>query len=247
MKIDRISHDPIRSIEVSNQQSQKILARSHVFQEKFWVEDDLPYRSSLDSNSELKDELGLVLKHLFKNILNDQITLVSRGRLVNGESAIEASFVPSSSGGKIFLPFISTHSEITMQMLAELDSVIETIQNSSTTTMLMKLIVLAAHEYGHFMSYQRGFHDKQLLQGLYYLHHQSKNSAQIDQYLYYVLSEELTAWKFAENILSRHQLSDFTMFNNLRRSSLNEYLRVMDLFNTKNFDVLCKLSMLKIN
>lgn len=249
MSISRVSSNlyniTTASVSISNS-STSLIESQYYFKEKFdFSEMDVLHDKSHDDAVSV--ELALLLFNIFRDILLDGIILESRAPLTNQETIIEAVFKPPSGKkpAKIYIPLRGFYGQINGFDKNYLVEVIKNVSLASSNKDIIKLIILTAHEYGHFKSYQRGLHDAKLKRGLYMLHaeNKGKNSS---EYTYFVFSEEAMAWRLAKDILTKYNFTDWSIFQKVRVSSMREYYRVLE-FDTCNVSIgtLCKISMME--
>ena len=203
--------------------------------------------------------LKKIIKCLFYEILASGANILVRPGLSNGESVIEASFKPAigyNQPAQFFLPLRGMKNNllaseynfhINSERLAnDVALAVEQIFNATNCQTILKLVLLIAHEYGHFISSLRNFHDNELKVGLGILHSQ-RPSFETNKYCYAVFREEVTAWRFAEVKLKKLYFKDWQAFNCLKMASLKEYYRILNLAKIGSIDTFAKISMLGID
>lgn len=258
-KISRIQASRITGINNNPVNVNTATVQSYHFKETFNFS-ELEIEANYSSDIANEELLFKVLFRLFRDILIDGADIVPRGALADKKLVIEASFQPPSGTKKIpqlFLPVPGVKTQLNalkfnlqslyLLMEKELDQYCQQIFNSSNYKDIVRLIILASHEYGHFLSYQRGLHDADLKTGLYFMH-TKQVGINFEKYTYQVFSEEATAWRFAKQRLEKYGFQEWSVFNSVKKSSLQEYYKLFE-FNKKNvsIDILSKISMLDID
>ncbi|MFN7095730.1 MAG: hypothetical protein ACK4M7_10235, partial [Burkholderiales bacterium] len=199
------------------------------------------------------------LFRLFRDILIDGADIVPRGELTDKKIVIEASFQPpvtAKARPQMFLPLRGVYDKFKAlsynlqglydKLEMDLRNYLRQVRQHSNYNDLLRLIILAGHEYGHFLSFQRGFHNPELKVGLSLLYTRQVGES-VDKYTYLVFSEEATAWRFAKDKLTRYGFNEWEAFDNVKKSSLKEYYRVLGFDKDVSIDTLCKISMLDID
>lgn len=231
--------------------------QNYTFSDKFNFS-EMELKKNVNESNEESETLKRLIYLVLSDVLVSNCDIISRGSLVNKDISIEASFLPSSSNStshKMYLPLIGSVksikavnlylSNIRNLELNSLKKIIATIVDNSANKDLLKLIILASHEFGHLRSYQTGFHDKELKLGLSLLH---SNNIGIgyDKYTYQVFNEEITAWRFARQMLERYKFNYWNIFDSSMYNSLKAYYKILNLEHA-SVATYCKLSMLDIN
>jgi hypothetical protein len=213
---------------------------------------------NVPDNDNLTAQLLQILLNLFLDVINDGCEIISRGALtVDGKTSIEASFQPPHTRKqqpKMYLPLpggIKTIAAINHLIPGSRSSsenlariCINELAKHSNNRDLIKLIILIAHEYGHFVSFMRGYHDQELKVGLSLLF--SKAKGQNERYTYSVFNEEITAWRIAEQKLTRYKFEQWNVYNQVKMSSLKTYYQQLQL-DSVSVSTYCKLSLLGVD
>ncbi len=191
------------------------------------ITEDIPYRK--------------VCRKLFVNILRNGIAIVASNPRKYKDYIVEASLViPKEKGQRPFmkLPLPGISSVDKLDRVDFVEKWLDTIFISSGNCDLLRIIVVTAHEYGHFLSYQHGNHDKDLEIGIEMLNQRRVNSD--FSYLWAVLREECLAWRFGLHELEYYGFNDFQLFKKVRKESLKTYFDVLNISNAPT-DIYYKL------
>lgn len=273
MSINKIGINRTSPIEVNVPATNTPLNKSYQFKDHIdFSEIDLEDKSGATG---LDTEVALdVLFKLFWAILVDGADIISKAPRVNKDVVIEAMFTPpqhSKDVPKIFVPIYNMN--ITLVGLKQhlqffyndlekrLKAFCSEVGNRISYNDLIKLLILAAHEYGHYLSFQKGLHDRALKNGLYLMgglehfgntedrnqHALEKERYQANEkYIYQVFSEEATAWRFAEDRLLRYGFIWWDIFKKVKNNSLKKYYQVLKL-KLASIRVSCEMSMLDVD
>jgi hypothetical protein len=161
-----------------------------------------------------------------------------------GGVIMEAAFAPPAAGQtlaqiKLPLPHIK-ESLIAQSFLlnaADLKAVVASYVakfiNYLSDAELLRLIVVAGHEYGHLKSFRHGNHTKALELGLAYLQQQVSSAAIIDNYTWLVFKEEYQAWYNASSLLQRLPFNGWDLFTQVKNHSLRTYIHELKLETAK--------------
>ncbi len=250
-KIDRITSTGINPAISSNTPQQPITIPFH---EKFhFPEIDLPERdaSDLAPTERLNYE---VMVNLFMEILQSGVDIIPQKPKDHGTYIVEASFRPSPKGGGnhcIFAPLRGVYEPLesppqiiiygnSLQRMVE--KYVYDVINNSTDTDIIQLIVVIGHEFGHFLSFIRGYHDAPLQYGIQ-LMHQRQTTPGNAIYTWLVFREEVTAWRFAHDVLYRYKFQFIKEFEMVKHESLHVYYKTLHLKDA-NLDVYLKLAIL---
>lgn len=212
-----------------------------------------------NNTDEDKEELLGVLYKIFNHILIDGAEIIPRGMLSNKKTIVEASFKSPRSNRElpqIFLPLrgISNKIEplrVNVESIRQnhernLNKLLEHLKDNSSYNDLLGLIISASHEYGHYLSWQQGFHDAALRYALF-LFHSGQIDTSDDRHRYMIFCEEATAWRFALRRLEKYEFTQWNSFYKSKKSSLKEYHRLLKLDLVTSIDILGKISMLDID
>lgn len=146
--------------------------------------------------------------------------------------AIGKKPIRSPSGDKLTPVFIKTIEEL----------VAKTVQNF-TSEQLLRLIIVASHEFGHYQSFVRGNHDLNLKKGLYLYQRKYLNATKADEFTWLVFREECLAWQYAEAFLKKTDFSLWAAYEEVKNSSLKTYFDTLNLTNA-SLDTYYKMSFL---
>jgi len=183
-----------------------------------------------------------VLTGLFTKAINDKIIIIATNPRNYGDYVVEASFMPAGNKqqfAELHLPLRGVENKVQLISLRDLQGWIDAIFNASTDEEISRLIVVTAHEYGHFLSWQRGNHDRELSNGLYLMNHKMVNSG-FDN-LFAVFREECIAWRMGKDKLQQVGFDEFSLYRKVQRHSLDSYFKILNLKQAPN-EVYYKLS-----
>ncbi|MDD3266742.1 MAG: hypothetical protein PHC75_06150 [Burkholderiales bacterium] len=188
--------------------------------------------------SELKD----VLYRMFLDILNSGIAIVAVYRRDYGSYVMEASFKAMDNTQKmhqINLPlrgvtvgdsFSASGSGYTLasnKTKKTVDELTDRIINASSENDVRRLIIVTAHEYGHFLSWQIGNHNQELKNGLQLI--QQKMARSNFNFAEAVYREEMLAWNLGLNKLLTYGFEFIAAYEKLKKDSLDTYYKELQL------------------
>ncbi len=197
-----------------------------------------------------------VLISLFVKIHEEGIDIVPKPPSDHGAYIVEASFRPAKdkySKPTMILPlrgvardiFVARRGGGVIDISTKEDLIryIDKILMSSSDEQILRLLVVASHELGHYLSFVCGNHDRDLSTGLYLFHNKQVNTAGSDKFTWLVFREECTAWSFAYDVLSRGGFDTWKVFNDVKYNSLSTYYTSLNLAKA-SIDTYCKLNLL---
>lgn len=209
--------------------------------------------SCCENNEDLRD----ILINILNKVIIDGCSIKVRGALSNGVTKIEASFkIPNRYNEEptIYLPLKGVARDEVIpavrhvlsgardSALSKVVHVVEQMEQRSGRADFIKLIIILAHEFGHFQSYLRGNHSAKLrlgLEGLY--------SRRLDEnFAYEVFAEEVVAWMIAEEELRVQSFEYFEEFIKIKRSSLRVYFDMLNL-KSASLEIYYRLSTLPVD
>jgi len=188
------------------------------------------------SQSQIRPEERLnyaVMLGLFLEILQSGVDIVPQLAKDHGKYIVEASFVPSinkNRNHRILVPLRGVSEPLVAPPLLamnnnlryKVEDYVLRIIDHSTDEDIMRLVVVMSHEFGHYISFSKGFHDKQLQYGSYLA--QSKQvGGKNDVYTWLVFREEVTAWRYGYDVLHRYEFEFFPAFSQVKFDSLRTY------------------------
>ena len=196
------------------------------------------------------------LIHLFTKIVEEGIDIISRPPSDHGDYIVEASFRPAKdkySKPQMLLPlrgvgrnnFIAKRGGgvLDISMREELIEYIDKTLMASSDAQILRLLVVSSHEFGHYLSFIRGNHDRDLSTGLYLFHNKQVNNEGVDKFTWLVFREECSAWSFAHEVLSKGGFNGWNVFNDVKYNSLATYYTSLNLAKA-SIDTYCKLNLL---
>jgi hypothetical protein len=222
-------------------------------QERFnFPEINLPERTASNVAAADRPYRNIIIG-LFLEIMQSGVDVVPTKPRDHGGYIVEASFSPAKSKGahpiiqapirgvmdRLIAPRHGIMTEGTKLVVSEY---VDNIVNASTDEDTLRLLIVISHEFGHYISFLRGFHDRALQTGLHLMQSQ-QITADAAKFTWLVFREESTAWLHAKQVLRRMQFKDWEIFNNVKNSSLSTYLSTLKL-EQANLDIYYKLSLL---
>ncbi len=257
MKIQNINQSE-RISAVNPYSGTKTVDTNYRFKEKFEFS-ELPFNDFKRMDDELSISLKKVYLSLLQDILLDGCTIIGRGVLKKGDLYIEASFVPSLDAKqkpKMYLPIpglveplVAVNHTLPAQrcrVLEQLAVIVEKLSNSVSVIDFIKLVVVTAHEYGHYISFMRNCHTKELRQALSMFYSQSVFYGKKAFFAYQIFSEELTAWRYAKDKLNRYNFTEFRSFDDIKYNSLQAYYKKLYLAKAP-LEIYSRLALLDID
>lgn len=199
-----------------------------------------------------------VLVQLFLEILECRINIVPTQPSDAGGYAVEAFFRPAEGLGArsaIHLPLpikavtkkvlkAPSGDKLSSAFTKTIEDYVEKVVSNFTNEQVFRLIIVAAHEYGHYQSFVRGNHDENLKRGLYLFQRKYINStSKADEYTWLVFREECQAWRYAEIFLRKTNFALWDTYEEVKNGSLKTYFENLNL-NNASLDTYYKLSFL---
>ncbi len=193
------------------------------------------------------------LVDLFFDIVQTGIDIVPTLPRDHGGYVVEASFRPAKNGNvnpAILVPVrgvteslkslrnLSSSKTLRFIVTKYADAIIE----HSNDADILRLIIVISHEFGHYISFARGFHDQPLQFGLS-LMHSKQVSKEVAQYTWLVFREECIAWRNATHVLKRSEFAYWKDFEKVKNHSLSTYYVTLKLRDAP-LQVYYKLSLL---
>lgn len=169
-----------------------------------------------------------------------------------GDFVLEARFEPPDKGrrleARIYIPVHDVNDLIAKDLNhtnVDLEPQINTFVDKAMVQYdnpgLIRLLVVTAHELGHYISFCSGNHDNNLADGIT-LMHQGKVLG-YDRLTSLVFMEEVTAWTYAKNHLERYEFVWWEVFSRIKLDSLSAYNKLLKL-EKASVAVFAKLSMI---
>ena len=223
------------------------------FNEKFnFPEIELPPRAKIDVEPEERLNFRVMI-NLFLEILQSEVDIVPQAPRDHGKYIVEASFKPSNNKKihhKILAPLRGVsepliappQTAIYNSLSYKVEDYVTQIIDHSTDEDIIRLIIVISHEFGHYLSFIRGYHDNELRYGIYLLN-SKQATAETGKFTWLVFREEVTAWRYAYDILSRYKFEFLNDFDKVKYGSLHTYYVSLKL-EKASLEVYFKLSML---
>ena len=245
-----VSIDSSRSINQTNSNIPADWSQSIRFNEAFDYADIEPeayIRQEIDNTTErLKSILGGLIRKSLQLGLN--VCYSKKKRM--GEYVLEARFEPKNKQTEacIYLPVSNVDNLIAKDLSysnAILDKAVENYVNAvivqTDNNSLIRLIIIFAHEFGHFLSFCHGNHDVNLAEGIILMHRDTVLGT--DKFTSLVFFEESTAWRYGKEHLERLGFAWWAVFDHVKFGSLHAYYMKLQLAKA-SLSVHYKLSML---
>jgi hypothetical protein len=240
MKISPVSVNVTssKSINQTNSNIPTNWADSIKFHESFDyadIEPDLYTRQEVDNITEL---LRNILHGLVKKSLQLGLNICYSKKKRMGDYVLEARFEPPNKQKNIeaciYLPISNVDNLIAKDFFYNNAGLKEAIEHyvsiviaQTDNTSLIRLIIIFAHEFGHFISFCHGNHDINLAQGIILMHRGTVLGT--DNFTSVVFFEESTAWRYGKEHLQRLNFVWWDVFNRIKFSSLNAYYQKLQL------------------
>jgi hypothetical protein len=190
---------------------------------------------------------------LFSDIINNGVSIIPTLPKDHGGFIAEASFKPPLSKNQrcsiqvplrgvsqsLIAPSNLLSSKAIRKMVC---AYTEPLLVSSTDADILRLIIVLSHEFGHYLSYARGFHDQDLRQGIS-IFASKACTPESAKYTWLVYREECNAWRYGKEVLTKYGFDYFDIFEKVKHESLVIYFKELKLAKA-SIDVYCKLSML---
>lgn len=258
--INRVGNNPISPINNSpiNSSSNFAGVGGASYHERFILPDDEKIldmgEEELQTATEERKHRDILIK-LFKTVITDGIIIVPTPPRRSGDAIIEASLIQDPNGKKkpimkIPLKGVENKSLSVKQTAIEGISLerlvtlyIEKILLKTSDSQIIKLLIVMAHEYGHFLSYLIGNHNRDLKVALNLFKMKQLGSREVNRYLWLIFREESSAWTFAQKTLSKYKFNNWKEFTAIKNNSLSSYSKLLKL-EYANIDTVYKLSFL---
>lgn len=247
-----INVDNSRSINQTRSSIPTNWADSIRFNEAFDYADIEPEayaRQEVDNTTEL---LRKILSGLVRKSLQLGLNVCYSKKKRMGEYILEARFEPKNKQKQtescLYLPVTNVDNLIAKDLSysnAILDKAVEsyaaTVVLQTDNNALIRLIVIFAHEFGHFLSFCHGNHDINLAQGIILMHRDTVLGT--DKFTSLVFFEESIAWKYGKEHLERLGFVWWEVFDRVKFGSLQAYYKKLQL-SKASISTHYKLSML---
>lgn len=232
---------PTRGADATGVSSTRVGGAS--FDERFQFPPQLEQEIALKygTSTAVQESLRVMFRKLIYTILKYKIIIKPSPMKQRGGSIIEARLRQDITGKKrpvIEAPIPGTTEELDIMqtelkkmsvkdLIDEfLDKVIPFLNDAS----ILRLIVVLAHEFGHYLSFLMGYHTKQLHEALRIFASGRVNAYYVDQFLYLVFNEEISAWNLAEKTLRNNcAFTYMDVFIAVKEQSLKSYIQALSL------------------
>lgn len=214
------------------------------------IEIDQRFSKNEISDKEAVEQIVFIFQDLLFELISYDVLIIPCKMKKRSKYIVEAFFTPKNSKQKfnsIHIPFPIFNDEKLLNYLSLNKSFKMDILNyyflklkeAISLKDILRLLIVTAHEYGHFKSYLLGNHDDRLRKGIYYYHNKIWNF----EYVRLVYTEEVIAWKQAYYFLIKNNFYFFEYFNEVKKESLKAYFDELNLMNA-NVNTYMKLSFL---
>jgi hypothetical protein len=251
MKVNSGSSSSINRTQLSSTNSRGAVDnKSSHFEDRFDFSDIDPKARKYIELDEERVKIVNVLRLLLRKCLQLGLNIRYSKMKKFGEFILEARFEVKRTGLSIdtsmYLPVYLDSDIVAREYLfsnALIASRIETFINQALEQYdnfeLIKIITVAAHEFGHFMSYVQGGHDSDLQRGLELM--QRRIIQDEGKFTHLVFTEEVRAWYQAKLFLEKNNFEYWDIFTSVKRKSLEAYNSLLRL-GSASLDVSIKLS-----
>lgn len=232
MKVNPYGIDSSRSISQVRANVPSNWAESIKFRENFNYADIEP-----DAYTRLNvDDTTLLLANILTGLIKKSLQLgldIRRGKKKRmGDYVLEARFEPKSKQNHkeacIYIPIEDVDDLIAreasysnMSLDQSLATYVKIVLRQTDNKSLIRLLIVTAHEFGHFMSYCHGNHDLNLAEGITLMHRDMVIG--YDRYTSLVFFEESTAWRYGKEQLERLGFVWWDIFDTVKYGSLHAY------------------------
>lgn len=237
--------------QIGSRESTRV--RGVTINERFnFPELDLPEREHSDIAPEERLNYD-VLVDLFLEIIQSGVDIIPTKPRDHGGFVVEASFRPPLSSKMhpsiqiplrgVNYPLIAPNPNLANRGLRrDAANYVKQIISNSTDADTIRLIIVLAHEFGHYISYSKGFHDAELKLGIE-IFASKQLSAETGRYTWLVFREECMAWRYGADILKKCAFNHWLEYNKVKNHGLQIYYRELKL-ESASLEVYYKLSML---
>lgn len=254
MKIGGINPNAIDRSQLNSTGENKVFNKSYTkFEDKFDFSDIEPgaYKNTQTDEDRLK--LVNILRLLLRKSLQLGLNIRYSKKKKMGDYVLEARLEVKKTANKVepsmYIPVYLAEDIIATNYCCSnlaiencLDNLIEEVLKQYDTKELVQLLVTVAHEFGHFMSYNQGNHDKALQLGLELMYKKDFNDE--GKFTYLVFAEEVIAWKKAKEWLTLFEFTHWSIFDKVKFNSLKAYNSLLNL-EKASIDVCLKLSLIE--
>lgn len=182
--------------------------------------------------------LGLDVKHDKKKKMGDYV--------------LEARFEPDNKtkhkSAAIYIPIDDVEDLIARNLAYSTNILEQSIQKWVEASLyqydnngLIRLIIVTAHEVGHFISYCLGNHNNDLADGITLMHR--GDVIGYEKLTSLVFIEEVFAWSQAEKMLKLYEFAWWKVFEEIKLDSLGTYCKILSL-NQASVSMFARLSMI---
>ena len=238
IKVHPVKINNTNNVSKVNRQNAPEIRQVVEFHERFNYADIEPEeynRLETDKTAELLREilfslikrcvfLGLDVRHDRKKSMGDYV-LEARFEPPNKMKEKEACiYIPIEEVDDLIAKRLNGSGlELERQITQFVDRAMQQLDNPA----LIRLIIVAAHELGHFISFCSGNHDRALADGIALMH--KGDVIGMDAFTSLVFIEEVIAWDHAKSHLSRYNFVWWEVFTKIKLDSLKAYYRLLQL------------------
>ena len=179
-----------------------------------------------------------LLIELFLRVVVAGIIIVPSPPRGVGNAIIEASLVQDPTGKtapQLKIPLRGIVEQFTRigytraDLREQIIACVDLLLSSSSDKEIERLIIITAHEYGHYLSYKAGNHTKRLAKALRIFRSRKFGVREINDYLKLVFQEEVSAWRFGAEQLRELEFSAWERFEGVKSNSLATYADLLRL------------------
>jgi len=251
--INKTSRTNISQVDISQSTPQTSIPKTTLIKENFNFKEIILEENNCSNIPTLERKNRNILLKLFTEILQADMEIIPTRIQDYGSYVVEASFVQAKtkeSKHQIKIPLRGTHNNLlppyklifSKSYKNSVEEYINQILHSSNDADITRLIIVTAHEFGHYISLHRNNHDNELRLGLY-LSQSTKEASGNYEYTWKVFQEECSAWYYAKQKLKGYLFIELNVFDQVKQQSLATYCKTLKLQNA-SLQIYFKLSQL---
>lgn len=211
-------------------------AEKFTFPKEKEIEIDQNFIKDEINNVDVLDTVIMIFQDLLYELISYDVLIIPSKMKRRSKYIVEAFFTPKNAKQKfssIHVPLPLFNDERLLNYITHnkdfkkdiLNYYCSKLKEFCSLKSILRLLIVVAHEYGHFKSYLLGNHDERLRRGLYYYHTKIWNF----DYVRLVYTEEVIAWKYANAFLRKNNFCFFEYFEEVKMESLKAYFDDLNL------------------
>ena len=210
------------------------------YQEQFTFPDDEQTLEIGKGTTEQSD--GRLFQHLLEELF---LRVVMAGIIITptppravGNAVVEASLIQDPQGYKppeLRIPLRNVNKPLTRigytrkELREQINQYICQIMAATNDKESLRILVVTAHEYGHYLSYKLGNHTPKLSKALQMFRSRQFTRSDINSHLKYIFQEEVMAWRLGKEQLKDLDFEHWAFFNSVKENSLATYADLLKL------------------